>query len=395
MVPLRERLTGLARQRWLSVALLLLAATALAVMVAQRFLLVHTVAAVEPGPRTLQLVIKGAGELVAREQAEVASQVSLSVGEVLVDVGSTVRQGQPLALLDSAELRAQVRAAEAAELAARQAIEMARLAHSRSLAEHRRHEANAQRSVALAARGPDAISASELDASLSTATSAELDARSSRLQIDAAAQTHVQAEANLAVARARLAAATLRAPFNGLVVGRRCSAGDTSSPGSPCFTLVNPASLRVQARIDESALSMVREGDSAMLTLKSHLQSAVEGRVERINRSVDVDTREFSVDLQLAQLPESWALGERATVEVRAREHPSSLVIPLSHVVSRASRPGVWVAREGQAQWTPLRLGVSDGKRVEVLDGLVRGEPVLLPDAMRAGQRVRPELQPW
>lgn len=396
MARLSEWLTGLLQDRRRLLRVLVPIATlALAAMLTQRYVLVHAVAAIQPGPRTLQMSVKGAGELVAREQAEIASQPSLTVDAVLVDVGSVVRRGQLLVRLDSDEAAAQVGVAEAVEQAARKAVDLARVAHHRAVVLQRRSEADAHRAVTLATRGPDAISASELDASLSAASSAELDTRSRQLEIDAAAQAHAEARANLELARARLHDTALRAPFDGLITARHCSAGDTSAPGAPCLTLVDPASLRVQARFDESALAQVRSGDQAAVMLKSQPQTPLEGLVERINRAVDIDTREFSVDLQLGSLPPAWALGERATVEVRARERLAARAIPLSHVVNNGGNRGVWVARDGRAHWTALKLGVNDGRQVEVLDGLAADEPVLRPSGMRPGLRVRAELQPW
>lgn len=390
-----QQWASLLRTRAVRLGAVLLTMLLLATVLVQRYLLVHPVQAIQPGPRALQMAVKGAGELVAREQAEVASQTTLAVESVLVDTGDRVRRGQPLVRLDSAELVAQVRVAEASEQAARQSVEVARLTHRRADVARRQSEADAQRALALAARGPDAIAASELDASLSNAASAELDASSSRLQIDTATQAHAEALANLALARARLGNATLRAPFDGLVTGRQCSAGDTATPGTPCLTVVNPDSLRVQARFDESALPLVREGDPVALRLKSQRQASVPGRVERILRSVDVDTREFSVDLRLQQLPAAWALGERATVEVRAQDRQAALAIPRDLVVNARSGPSVWIVREGRAQQVTLQLGIDDGRWVEVLAGLSADDTVLRPEAARSGMRVRPELQPW
>lgn len=385
----------LLRARPVRLGAVLLVSLLLTAVLVQRYLLVHPVPAVQVGPHALEMAVKGAGELVAREQAEVSSPATLAVESVLVDTGDRVRRGQPLVLLDSAELVAQVRAAEASAQTARQSIELARLTHRRAEVARRHSEAEAQRALALAARGPDAIAASELDASLSAAASAELDAGSSQLQIDTATQAHAEALANLALVRARLDNATLRAPFDGLVTGRQCSAGDTATPGTPCLTVVNPDSLRVQARFDESALPLVRIGDPVTLRLKSRLQTSLQGRVERIHRAVDVDTREFAVDLRLQELPQAWALGERATVEVRAQERHAALAIPRDLVVSARHGRSVWVMREGRARQVPLQLGLDDGRWVEVLSGLSAGDTLLQPDTVRSGMRVRPELQPW
>jgi hypothetical protein len=83
------------------------------------------------------------------------------------------------------------------------------------------------------------------------------------------------------------------------------------SPGQSCLTVVAVASLRVQARFDESLLSRMRLGDAAQVWLKSQPDTPVQAQVVRLNRAVDADTREFSVDLRLAPCRPTgrWASG--------------------------------------------------------------------------------------
>lgn len=375
--------------------IVLLATLLVTIVLVARYVVAYPVVAVQSGPRRLLIPAKGAGELTAREQAEITSKSSLKVKAVLVEAGHPVKREQALVLLDSEELAAQVRVAEAAAQAARLAVDAARLAHQRAEVLRQRSAADTHRATTLAAQDPDAISTSEVEAHAAAARSSQLDVDTGTVQITMAQQAHVQALASLDVARERLHDATLRAPFDGLVTSRHCGAGDIASPSTACLTLVDPASLRVRARFDESALATVRVGDTASLVLKSQPHRPIKARVERANRSVDTDTREFTVDVQLAEIPAGWALGERATVEVEVRERTVPLAIPLSYVVASAARRGVWVAHDGRARWTALRLGANDGHQVEVLDGLLPGELVLQPRGLRPAMRVQAEVRRW
>lgn len=395
MYPFRERLAGLRHRRLWTVLLAAVLLMGIGTALAARYAVAHAVVAVQPAPHSLRVPIKGAGELTARGQAEIASKSALKVQTVLVDVGQRVKRGQPLLQLDADELLAQVRVAQAAAQAAGHTVDAARLAQARAAVLHQRAAGDAQRATALAKLGPDAISATEVDTHVAAAQSSQLDAEAGAVQVKSAQQAHAQALANLDVARERLRDATLRAPFDGLVTSRQCSAGDTAAPGVPCLTVVDPGSLRVRARFDESALAAMQVGDVASLVLKSQPHGAIQARVERQNRAVDVDTREFTVDFELEQIPAGWALGERATVEVHGRERAVPLAVPLSYVVSNGTSRGVWVAQEGRARWTALRLGARDDSLVEVQEGLAPDALVLQPQGMARALPVRPLVQPW
>ncbi|MCQ9380173.1 efflux RND transporter periplasmic adaptor subunit [Methyloversatilis sp. XJ19-49] len=394
MHPFREYMKGSSRRRlWVA---LLMAVVLMGILTALlvRYAVAQAVVAVQPASYSLRAPIKGAGELTALEQADVASKSALKVQAVLVDVGQSVKRGQPLLLLDADELSAQVRVSEAAVQAARLSVDAARMAHARAVVLQERTVADAQRATALARQGPDAISATEVDTHVAAARSSRIDAEAGAVQVTSAQQAHAQALANLDVARARWRDTTLRAPFDGLVTSRHCSAGDTAAPGVPCLTVVDPASLRVRARFDESALAAIQVGDVASLLLKSQPHGTIQALVERPNRSVDIDTREFTVDFQLEEIPAGWALGERATVVVQGRERAVPLAIPLSYVVSDGTRRGVWVAKEGRAHWTALRLGARDERLVEVLDGLTSDALVLQPQGMARALPVLPQVLP-
>lgn len=392
MQPLREHLAGLSQRRRWSVLLAAIVSMGICAVLVVRYAVAKTVPAVQPAPYSLQVPIKGAGELTALEQADIASKAALKVQAVLVDVGQRVKRGQPLLLLDADELSAHVRVAEAALQAARLAVDAARLSHARAQVLHERAAADAQRATALTTQGPDAISATEQATHVTAARSSRIDAEASELQIRSAQQAHAQALANLDVARSRWRETTLRSPFDGLVTSRQCSAGDTATSGLPCLTVVDPASLRVRARFDESALAAMQVGDGALLLLKSQPHGAIQARVERKNRSVDIDTREFTVDFELAQFPAAWALGERATVELPGEERAVPLAIPLAYVVSDGGNRGVWIAKDGRAHWTALRLGARDKRQVEVLEGLTSDALVLQPQGMARLLPVRPQL---
>lgn len=268
----------------------------------------------DPGSVAALPPARGAGELVARDQTSLVSRSALRVVTLLADVGDRVAQGQVLVQLDADELQADVAGARAAWDSARQAHEAAARALERAQVLRQQAQADGERAEQLSVLSADALAPTELDARRASARTSALDVQAAQAQLQATEAAQVQARAAWQAASARLAEASLRAPFAGVVTARTCSVGDVVSPGQSCLTVVAVQSLRVQARFDESLLSRMRLGDAAQVWLKSQPDTPVQAQVVRLNRAVDADTREFSVDLRLSTLPPNWALGERAMV---------------------------------------------------------------------------------
>lgn len=352
----------------------------------------HEVRAAPPVQQGLMVVRKGAGELTARNEARLSSKSSLKVQTLLVEVGDHVRAGQPLLLLERQELEAQAEAQDAAWGSARLTAQAALATFTRMTAVHQQAMADARRAEQLAALGSGAISDSELDAYQLAQRSSAQDLEASRAQAEAAELAVRQVRHTLEAARVKVAEAIVRAPFDGLITARQCSVGDLLSPGTPCLTIVEPGSVYLKARFDESVLGDVRPGHSVNVRLKSQTDRAIPGKVIRVNRAVDADTREFSVDIALSSTPSDWALGERATVEIITEARTAALTVPVRNVVRRGAAQGVWLARQGRAFWVPVRLGASNDAFVEVLEGLSADSIVLEPAGVAAWMRVQPLL---
>lgn len=389
-MPALHAIRNLLMQRHALYLAALIALTALG----WRYLSVHRVQGIHPMAHNIVLPLKGAGELAARNEAQLASKTTLKVNALLTEVGQSVQRGQPLLVLDSTELEVQVKALEAALLAAHKSMQAARLTQLRTAAIQHQTHADARRAHELAGRGSGAISQTDLEAAALTARVSQLDSEVSQAQWQVAQQTVLQAERNLDAARIRVHEATVRAPFDGIVTDRHCSVGDTLNPGTACMTVIELGSLFVSARFDESALGEIDIGDSVSVHLKSQSLQAIGGRIERVNRAVDPDTREFTVDIAMDELPRGWALGERALITLGHWSRPVALAIPVNYLVSTRKTHGVWIARDGRAHWAPLRLGMADSQYVEIIGGLDRASVVLEPTHLSRWLRVEPLLEP-
>jgi multidrug efflux pump subunit AcrA (membrane-fusion protein) len=103
------------------------------------------------------------------------------------------------------------------------------------------------------------------------------------------------------------------------------------------------------------------------------------GSVARLGREVDRETREFVVDVHVVELPENWAVGQRAEVFIETGRKSGVVVISEDQLAWQGGQPGAFVETDGKARWRPVTLGMRGGGRVEISSGLKAGDRVLTP----------------
>lgn len=192
-------------------------------------------------------------------------------------------------------------------------------------------------------------------------------------------QQVVIAEKTLAYHQARLADTVVAAPMDGLIVQRYRDPGDIAVPGSPVLSLVSTEELWISAWVDETEMSRVAQGQPARVAFRSEPDRAYRGEVTRLGRQADRETREFTVDVRVLELPKNWAVGQRAEVYIQTARKTGVTVLPAQTILWRDQKPGVFVRQGQSAAWRDLTLGLSGREVVEVTSGLQPGEWVVVP----------------
>lgn len=358
------------------------------------WMLPHRVARLVITPTDLTVGLEGPATLDALVRSSVGPRAQGTIATMRVDRGATVATGDVLATLVSEDLRREHDSAVAGEAAARSAVRLARADLDRSTAALTNARAGLERQTALHDRG--IATEATRETALATFRQAEADEARSRAAIDQAEAQAAAATAEVAVRRVRLDDATLRAPIDGVVVSRNRWVGDGVGPGTEIVGLADPASIVFSVRLDESAIARIRPGQSAELHLARGDGAAIPARVVTVSRSVDTETREFTVDVKPARLPVNWAIGQRATATIAVATRANVLAVPTAAVDRRDGHPAVWIDNDGRATRRAVELGAIGGARVEVRRGLAAGDAVLLdPRGVFAGMRLAaPETTP-
>lgn len=290
--------------------------------------------------------------------AQVKPQGTGRVVRVLKTVGEAVREGEPLALVQSAELgEAQAAFLEAqakADLAQEGAVRQRKL-----FAE----ELTARKEVVAA---ENALRVARLDVERRRQQLRTLGLSDERIQ-GVASQQRIEATVPLV------------APIGGVVTEKHLTLGQTLEPGAadPAFVIVDTSSLWVNANLYEKDLAQVREGHVAEVSTPAYPGRRFRGRVALISPTLDKETRTAKARIVVAN-PERLLRPEMfATVRLQTGAR-QAVAIPASAVMQDQSESYVFVQQgETTFEKRPVELEAKSGELVPVRAGLAAGERVV------------------
>jgi len=335
--------------------------------------------------------VLGTGVLEARVRTTISPKITGRIAAILADQGDRVEAAAALVRLDDEELRQQVAIAQADEEAARAKIDRLKAEKSRAVGVLAQAKTSFERVRALTAR--NVSSQEELDRATEALRVAEAGLSGAEAGISEGEKELIAASETLKYQRARLADATVTAPFDGLIVRRQREPGDVVPAGGPILSLVATEELWISAWVDETEMARLKPEQPARVVFRSEPDRTFPGRVARLGREVDRETREFVVDVRVLELPTNWAVGQRAEVYIETDRKDSVLRLPARFLAWRDDAPGVFVGEGGRAVWRPIRLGLRSAEFVESVEGLQDGETVVTArkpgTALADGWRIR------
>lgn len=319
----------------------------------------------------------GIGTVQARRAYLIGPTVAGRVERVRVDVGETVRAGQVLADMDPVDLDARVESSVAAVARARSTVATAqaevRDAHSRQ--EIAAIEARRYRDLGKT----NFVSQSVVDSKVQQQQSTNAQLAAAESVMVAAKQDLVRLGAERDGVKLQRGNLRLMAPVAGVVTTRDAEPGSTVVAGQSVLKLIDPASLWIHTRIDQSRSIGLREGLSTEITLRSNPRQPLTGKVMRIEPESDSVTEERIVEVALDSRPPGLSTGELAEVTVHLPVVPGVLVIPNAALRYQGTKEGVWLRTDGKLRFVPIKTGAAglDGM-VQVVGDLKSGDEVVV-----------------
>lgn len=345
-----------------------------------------TVVQAAEGQITPQLF--GIGTVEARRSYLIGPTTAGRVRSVTVDVGDTVKTGQPVAEMDPVDLDERTAALDAS--VARAGSAMAAAEAQRRDAQARRELAavNARRYVELGRQ--NFISTGAVEARLQEQASADALLTAAEANLVAARQDQQRLAAERAGLRQQRANVRLLAPADGVVTSRDAEPGSTVVAGQAVLRVIEPSSLWVKVRLDQARSGSLAVGLPAQIVLRSSQGRPLPGKVARVEALSDSVTEEHVAQIGFDQVPAGLSVGELAEVTLSLPPTSKAVLLPNAAIKRRNARTGVWVIDAGALRFAPVRVGQAslDGQ-VQVLGGVKPGMTVVVHSEKEIGERSR------
>jgi RND family efflux transporter MFP subunit len=289
------------------------------------------------------------GEMRARVETDLGFRIGGKLAARLVDAGTRVRRGQPLARLDPEDAKLAAESARAQLAAAESDFALAR--------------AELDRAADLLAK--KFISQSAFDARQGAFNSA-------RARAD-------QARSQAAIAQNQNAYTTLAADADGVVISVAAEPGQVVAAGQPILRLARAGEMEVVISAPEGQVARFKAGQEVAIRLWADSSVVFPGRVREIAGGADPVTRTFAVRVSAPVVPEGVQIGMTANVAIHPDANASLIVVPLTALDRERSEAAVWVvdAKTSRVQRRPVTLGQFREDGATVLAGLAAGDIVV------------------
>ena len=400
--------------------------------------------------RDLEAVVSASGKIQPKRLVNISADTSGRVVDLAVNEGERVTRGQFLLQIDPRSLRTRVDSGEASLRATEASLEQQR----QSMETLRVQLTQAEQSLArqremwrreLTTR--EALERAENDVKLiqSQLQEREKQLASQRARLD-------QERASLESVRYDLSKVRIESPIDGIVTRRNIQEGETAvigtmnNAGTVLLTLADMSVIQAEVEVDETNIPHVSVGQKATITIDALQGRTLTGQVTEIGNSpiqaagaaagsrqatnfkvvvvIDGDVPDVrpgftcTADIVTATRPGTTAVPIQAVAvreliyddeglvvqpDRRGRRRgpavePVASAAELEPGQTRKETEGVFVIRDGKAEFVPITIGIAGDQYFEVLNGLQAGDEVITGPynsvrGLAAGTAVRSETQ--
>jgi HlyD family secretion protein len=380
--------------------------------------------------RRLEAIVSASGKIQPKRSVNISADTSGRVTELVVNEGDRVKKGQFLLQIDPRNLRTRVQSGDASLSAARSQADQIRLSMESAKIALKQSEDNVKRQRDLWKQGLTTREALEnAEADLKTR---QADMRTQEQQYQTQRLRIQQESATLDSARYDLNKVRIESPIDGIVTRRNIEAGETAiigtmnNPGTVLLTIADMSVIEAEVDVDETDIPSVELGQKAKITIDAMPGKTFTARVTEIGNSpiqaagqpAATQATNFKVVLTVDGEIPAVRPGFTCTAEITTAVRESVISVPIQATTVRemvvddkgnivrepqakpgeARRPaagavqaaelkpgqerkeleGVFVVRDGKAEFVPVQTGVAGDKYFEVLSGVKEGDKVII-----------------
>ena len=373
-------------------------------------------------------LVTASGEVRPKTYTNVLGEGIGKITDIVVKEGDHVKKGDVLLHLENiqpgADVQAQMASIEAAESGMKASA------------------ANFDAAVATAAQRQSDLTKAQLDWQRGQLLYKEQliskqDYDSAKAQVDQARASRDQARSNLEQGQAVLRhtqdilrKTTYTAPIDGIIsyiavrVGENVVPGIQGTSGSSILTISDMSVVTTEVKVDETDITSIRNGQSAEVAIdaipgtvfKGHVTEVGELAILRTSGQASMteetantqEARDFKVVITLDNPPESLRPGLSATAKIQTAQKQNVLSIPIQALAERSQKEldeakngtsgnvtlaastaegataaktdiqGVFLVRDGKAQFVPVQTGISGVTDIEIANGIREGDVIVI-----------------
>lgn len=268
-----------------------------------------------------------------KQEVKLSAEISGRVTKVLVDVGSIVRQGQTLAIIDGDKQNVTVTNAKAV--------------YNNAVSEVARFE-NAYSTGGVTKQQLDQV----------------------KLQLE-------NAKNNLRSSQLNASDINIKASFAGIVNSKTVEQGAHVSPGQELFEIVDVTNLKLKVNVDEKNIGGLKVGQSVKVSAQALAGKSFDAKISFISPKADASLN-FPVELEIKNSNSNeLKAGMYGTAYFGSDQKVAALVAPRSAFVGSVSTGQIFVIKDGKAVLTQVTSGRSFGDYIEITSGIEKGTQIV------------------
>jgi membrane fusion protein, multidrug efflux system len=286
------------------------------------------------------------GELISFQQVDLYAKVNSFIKRLFADVGSEVKTGQLLAVMEAPEINSQLSAAES-KLKSQEAVYISSKATYERLLE--------------TSKTPGTVSPNDLDIAFAKEKSdlAQYDADKASYHEVADTKNYLE----------------IHAPFNGVITARNVSTGAYVGPSGkgsdlPIFTLQEQKKLRLVVSVPEAYATFLNGKSTVTFTVKGLPNQTFRAKVSRLSGALDTRLRSQRTEMDVANADKKLLPGMVAEVSVPLDGSVNTFIIPKTAVVNSTIKPFVIRVINNKAQWVNVQIGRTTDDKEEIFGNL-------------------------
>lgn len=352
---------------------------------------------------TISQKIRTTGDIKPMLGVRINPEAAGKIEEILVDVGDVVKKGQKLAQINDETQQAQFAQAQAALNLAKTSVESQKVAieSAKSALVSAKASVEASESqlknLAITRKrleklySEGAVSRQDVDDIITkydNANAAHISAQTNVKRSSDAVQTALmalemrkaemaQAEENLNAAKVNLDHTIVDAPFDGVITARHADPGARAKIDEPIFEIEQNSPVKIVGSVSEKDLFQIAGGQTEVIVRVDSLAGDFKGVIKKVYPAIDSSSRTGKIEIHMPNQDNTLRTGMFARLEVLVSTHSGAVVIPRDALVRYEGGCLTFVVENNRAVKRPIKIGIIDDNRVEVIEGLKAGERII------------------